>query len=149
TVLAEAEQMLQLGTISRIAFEPARIAPEAQWALPERHEDLLLRAWRRQPGAGSWSELRQVGAADWQLQLPLGLHGPIQGLPTGNWLLELASTTSPWRGVRVVEISDLDVIALCHGKHVAIAAFRKGQQVVGADWWLRTNQGTTARSDFA
>ncbi len=135
-VLAEAEQLLQRCSVSRFGFEPVRVSPEATWSLPERHEELLLRAWRRQPGRSGWHELAGRGPADRELSLPSDDRTPIAALPAGDWLVELASTTTRWRGLRAVEVSDLDVVALFDGTRIAFGAWRGTQLVVGGDWWL-------------
>ena len=140
-VLAEAEQLLLRCSVSRFGFEPVRVVPTATWSLPERREELLLRAWRRQPGRSGWHELAGRGPADREVSLPIADPAPIAGLPAGDWLVELASTTTRWRGLRAVEVSDLDVVALFDGTHIALGAWRGDQAVAGGDWWIGREPG--------
>ncbi|MCA8966509.1 MAG: hypothetical protein KDC48_16635, partial [Planctomycetes bacterium] len=139
--LAEAEQLLRFASVSRFGFEPARVLPEQPLSLPERREELLLRAWRRQPGRGGWHELAQLGPADREVLLATDSNAPIPALPAGDWLVELASTATCWRGVRAVEVSDLDVVALADGAGVALGAWRGGQVAGTGQWWFRSGSG--------
>ena len=142
--LAEAEQLLLRCSVSRYGFEPARIAPLATWTLPERREQLLLRAWQRQPGRIGWNDLIPRGPADRECLLQVASQDPIAGLPAGDWLIELSSTTTRWRGIRAVEVSDLDVITLADRDRVAVAAWRNGESVRNATWWLRQSEPSQA-----
>ena len=142
--LAEAEQLLLRCSVSRFGFEPARVAPLATWTLPVRREQLVLRAWQRQPGRIGWDDLIASGPADREVLLQVSSHDPIAGLPAGDWLVELSSTTNRWRGIRAVEVSDLDVITLADRDRVALAAWRNGQSVPDATWWLRQSEPSQA-----
>ena len=147
--LAEAQRLLRLCCVSRFGFEPARVRPVAQWALPERREDLLLRAWRRQPGRGSWAELEQVGAPDVQYSLPTASTAPIAGLIAGDWLVELASVQSHWRALRTVEVSDLDVVALVDDGAMALGVWQAGAPAGEVKWQLRRDGVEVANGSTA
>ena len=149
--LQRARALLQRCRLSRFGFVPARVLPQAEWALPRLGEALQLRAWRRQPGLGDWGEASPVRPADVQLQLtPTQTSMP--GLGAGDWLLELAASESPWRALRTVEVSDLDVVALCDGSTLALGAWQQGEPVRGCNWQLRSGaraMGTGVLGDGA
>ena len=141
TTLAEGMRLLDLCRVSRFGFVPARVRPSASWELPERSEDLLLRAWRREPGRGGWRELDCLPEPTLERLVPRAATGPWSGLGAGDWLVELASTTTPWRGMRAVEVSDLDVVALVDRGVLALGAWRGGQPVAGGEFRLRQGAG--------
>jgi len=136
-LLAKAEELLHRCSVSLFAFEPVRVKPRALWSLPVRREELRFRAWRRQPGLGSWSEATPMAVADRDVLLPVARTEAIAGLPAGDWMVELSSQRTRYRSFRMVEVSDLDVITMSDGERLAMAAWRGGAPVNGANWWLR------------
>ncbi|MCB9879805.1 MAG: hypothetical protein H6835_19615 [Planctomycetes bacterium] len=140
-LLAETERLLREVSVSRFGFEPVRVAPTTPWVLPERREDLLLRAWRRQPGRSDWAELADLGRVDVEQHLPLRRQEPLAALSAGDWLVELSSTSTRWRSMRAVEVSDLDVVAIYDRQRIALGAWRDGTPVDAGRWWWRRGGG--------
>ncbi|HLQ36377.1 MAG TPA: hypothetical protein VK348_01150, partial [Planctomycetota bacterium] len=126
--LAEARRLLQLCSVSRFGFEPARVLPCTSWPLPKPiTEDLRLRAFRRQPGLLAWSQLDFDRTPEIEVRLPVAdLPPSLPSLPPGDWLLELASAQTHWRAVRAIEVSDLDVVGLVDHGVLALGAWRAG-----------------------
>lgn len=146
--LAEAERLLLLCSVSRFGFEPARVRPTASWVLPELREDALLRSWRRQPGMASWQQIEQLGLPQQRALLANG-DATAPGLTSGDWLVELASVARHWRGLRAVEVSDLDVVAMVDHGVLALGVWRVNEPAASGSWQLYGPEATPRSGAFA
>lgn len=131
-LLDEAERLLSLARITRFGLWPVRVPLEAPWEkLRELREPLLISLTPCAPGPLEWRQVDTLGAPTWSATLTSTLELPT--LPAGDWLLEARSTTTPWRGVRRVLVSDLDALALTQDGWTALAAF--GPRGAGNTKW--------------
>lgn len=111
--LQQAQRLLRLATVSRFGLWPARVSVDAPIALPrELAQPLWLRAYRCPLGRLDWHQVDRLGAPAWECELRGDGTAALPVLARGSWLLELSSADGPWRGLRVVEASELDVIGL-------------------------------------
>ncbi len=111
--LQQAQRLLRLATVSRYGLWPARVSVDAPIALPrELAQPLWLRAYRCPLGRLDWHQVDRLGAPAWECELRGDGTAALPVLARGSWLLELSSADGPWRGLRVVEASELDVIGL-------------------------------------
>jgi hypothetical protein len=145
--MQHAQRLLDIACVSRFGLWPARVARDAVWERPPGlEEDLQLCALPCAPGGVAWTQLTTLGAPAWQTTMPQAGAMQLPPLPPGSWLLEARSTASPWRGVRVVEVSDLDGWALAAGDAMVLAAFDHTGPVA-TRWQLRATTGEVARGD--
>ncbi|MFO1054127.1 MAG: alpha-2-macroglobulin family protein [Planctomycetota bacterium] len=131
--LDEAERLLRAASVTRFGFEPRHIAPDADRSLGDLvREPILLGATRVPPGPLDWSRLRVGGEPDVTSVLtPADPAAAFPKLPCGAWLVELRSTAGPFRALRRVEVTDIDVVTLHDHQHLALLALRKGEAFDG------------------
>lgn len=147
-LLQEAQRLLELACVSRFGLWPARVQPGAAWERPAGlAETLHLRALPCAPGHVRWDQLDQLPAPAWTGTLPPSGAFALPVLPAGNWVLEARSPGSPWRGVRVVEVSELDAIALAADRTLVLAAFDRAGSAA-ARWQLRAGDAELARGEL-
>ncbi|MFO1078863.1 MAG: alpha-2-macroglobulin family protein, partial [Planctomycetota bacterium] len=146
--LAQTRSLLELASVTRFGLaEPARIATKAAWARPAGLAlPLELRASPCRPGTLDWTDVRARAQPAWHGTLQP--EGPIdlRPLPPGSWLLEARTPGSPWWGLRAVEVSDLDAVALAGDGVLALAAF-DANGPVAARWWLGAHAGELAHGE--
>ncbi|HZN41229.1 MAG TPA: alpha-2-macroglobulin family protein [Planctomycetota bacterium] len=142
-LFAEAASQLEVATVSRFGLWPARVTRFSAWERPKGlAEELHLRVLPCPPGRVTWTQLADLGATAapaWQATLSPRGDVTLPPLPPGNWLLEVRSATPPWRGVRTIEVSELDGIALAAGGALVLAAFDRNGPAA-ATWQLRAGQ---------
>ncbi|MBK8978450.1 MAG: hypothetical protein IPM29_21320 [Planctomycetes bacterium] len=140
-VLAEAAELLALARVTRLLPAPARFASDAHLAVPvARAEDLLLHAIAAPPGELSWRDVGRLPRPLRTVWLPADRAEPeLPALPPGRYVLALESPRTGWRSMRPVEVSDLDVVALCSGEQVAVLALR-GRRPVEVSAVLRAGR---------
>lgn len=132
--LDEAQRLLDIARIARASLDPSRVAPGASWPLPERRENLQLRAWRWAPGPVAWPDLLALGEPTLTRDLPRAATTAIPGLPMGNWLVELTSSATSWRSLSMLEVAAIEAIALCDGERMVVAAHRNGRPLANGRW---------------
>ncbi|HEX5053782.1 MAG TPA: alpha-2-macroglobulin family protein [Planctomycetota bacterium] len=148
TLLRETARLLELASASRFGLWPARVACDAAWRRPEGlAEDLQLRALPCPPGHVGWDQIDGLPATAWQGALPHTGDLALPPLPRGNWLLEARSSAGPWRGLRTVEVSDLDAVALAAGGVMVFGAFDPAGPTA-AQWHLRSGAGELAHGSI-
>lgn len=133
-LLDDAEHWLALACTTRHEFAPLRVASDAAWRVPRPlRETILLRATRVAPGPLDWRTLRWQGEATRTVVL-LGDGedtdlGPsaLAAFEPGAWQIELRSASRPWRGVRCIEVSDLEVLGVAEHDTLAIGTWRNGR----------------------
>lgn len=146
--VAEAQRLLELACVSRFGLWPVRIARDAAWERPAGlAESLQLRARPCAPGHVRWDQLETLQTPGWSAEMPVSGPLHLTPLPAGNWLLEARSAQSPWRGLRVVEVSDLEGIALENDGQLVLGAFDR-QGPVAAQWQLRARGGELQRGEL-
>jgi len=146
-LLDEAERLLSLARVTRFGLWPVRVPLDAPWQkLRELREPLLLSLTPCQPGPLEWRQVDTLGAPTWNATLTSTLELPT--LPAGDWLLEARSTTSPWRGVRRVLVSDLEAVALTQDGWTALAAFGP-RGAVAATWDLQRGGERIGRGELS
>lgn len=144
-LLREAERLLELATVSRFGLWPAQVARDAAWERPQGlAEDLHLRLLPCAPGEVTWDRIEALAAPAWQGMWSNTGEVKLPPMPPGNWLLEARSAARPWRGVRVVEVSDVDTVALAAGGVMVLAAFDRSGPIA-AEWQLRAGSAERAR----
>lgn len=146
-LLATANTLLRQCVVSRYAFAPARVVPGAVWsAAGERRAALRFRAHRRAPGLGSWAELGSELPAELDLLLPRDAASALPALPVGDWLLELTTPGTPWRAVRPIEVSDVDLFGVLSHGCLAAGVWQRDHWVAQAALELRCG-GEEARRE--
>lgn len=133
-LLDDAEHWLALACTTRHEFAPLRVASDAAWRVPRPlRETILLRATRITPGPLDWRTLRWQGEATRTVVL-LGDGedtdlGPsaLTAFEPGAWQIELRSASRPWRSVRCIEVSDLEVLGVAEHDTLAIGTWRDGR----------------------
>jgi hypothetical protein len=146
--VAEAQRLLELACVSRFGLWPARIARDAAWERPAGlGEPLQLRALPCAPGHVRWDQIDALQAPGWTGEMPVSGPLSLTPLPAGNWLLEARSAQSPWRGVRVVEVSDLHGVALENDGQLVLAAFDRDGPA-SAQWQLRASGAELQRGEL-
>jgi hypothetical protein len=147
-LLQDAEAMLSLACVSRFGLWPARVPVGSTWQRPAQlAEPLQLRLLPCGPGYLPWHELDSLGAPLWTATLPVAGPFELPQMPPGDWLLEVTSTKSPWRGVRRVLVSDLEAVALSQDGHLAIAAF-DARGPTAARWELWRGGSASERGEL-
>jgi hypothetical protein len=148
TTLHEAQRLLDLACVSRFGLWPARVAVGASWERPAGlAEALQLRAMPCGPGHVRWDQLDALGSPGWSGVMPVAGPFALPSLPAGHWLLEARSALSPWRGVRVVEVSDLEVVALENDGLLVLGAFDP-QGPAAAHWQFREDGAELQRGEL-
>ncbi|MBL8733654.1 MAG: hypothetical protein JNN13_14885 [Planctomycetes bacterium] len=148
-LLQEAERLLGLARVTRFGLSPVRVPTTAAWQRPpELQEALDLRLVPCAPGRLPWPELDALGAPLWTATLPATGPFALPALPAGDWLLAAQSTTTTWRGVRRVLVSDLEAIGLEQEGWLALATF-VGSDPVPATWSWQQQGAPIASGELA
>jgi len=126
TARAEARRLLHLCALTFDDRDGLRVLPATPLPVPRPlAEDLVLRVRRAGDAPPQLDQDLLERDAEFVHLLPMtNTPAVLPPLPAGQWLLELASTSTPWRALQAVEVSDLWAIGFGDDDWIAFGGGR-------------------------